>query len=70
MVAGATVSAFRIASPGTMVDTSGLLENAATIMFVVHAMGTTAGLRAHFSPAGMLTPAPPPLHCPHKGGRF
>ena len=47
--AGATVSASRIASPGTMVNTSGPLGNAATVMFVVHAMGTTARLPAHFN---------------------
>ena len=46
-----------------MVDAGGLLVNAATIMFVVHVMGTTAGLPAHFSPTGMLGPVPPPLHC-------
>ena len=48
-----------IASPGTIVDAGGLLGNAATVMSVVHAMGTTAVLTAHFSPPGGITPAPP-----------
>ena len=43
-----------------MADAGGLLGNAATAMFVIHAMGTTRGLTAHFSPSGGLAPAPPP----------
>ena len=47
-------------SSGTMVNGGGLLGNAATFMFVVHSMGSSAGLAAHFSSPGMLTLTPPP----------
>lgn len=57
--------ASRIASPGTMVNAGGPLGDAATVMFVVHAMGTTAGLPAHFNLPRMLIPTPTP---PPKGG--
>lgn len=54
--------ASRIASPGTMVNASGPLGNAAgPVMFVVHAMGTTARLPAHFNLPRMLIPTPAPL---------
>ena len=53
-----------------MVDAGGLLGNAATVMFVVHVMGTTTGLLAHFSPPGRLAPGPPPPPLPpqRRGG--
>ena len=51
-----------------MADAGGLLGNAATVMFVIHVMGTTAGLTAHFSPSGGLAPAPAPPQLPPQRG--
>ena len=50
LLARATVPASHIASPTTMVDAGGLLGNAATVMFVVHAMGTNCRANCPFQP--------------------
>ena len=50
-----------------MVDAGGLSGNAANVMFLVHAMGTAAGLPVHLSPPGMLASADP-LQSPQREG--